>query len=190
MVAVLTNPVDLMTAVVQTMLPNATVFGLGMSLDAARLAHVLGRVTEQKVDGSMCPVGGEHGRRLIPFLSRWDGALLASIRKKKLVAETLQEAAELGVRIVRDLGYTVHDCGIVFAEDIAWMLGHGGPERVVSTWRGSAAIGVPVRRTTRGQFRICEDVERGEKREVDRQEAALGRLVKLVLEDMRRGMFR
>jgi malate/lactate dehydrogenase len=145
-VAVVTNPVDIMTSYVSRWLPKATVVGLGVSVDAARLAYILSEELKKRITRIECPLGGEHGGNLVPIRTLWNGSLLDQLAAHPECAAEILKAERIGPAIVEDLGYTVHDCAVVFAEDIAWLsAGCDDSMGTVSIWDETASIGWPVR---------------------------------------------
>lgn len=119
-IAVISNPVEIVTSLTSKCLSPNRVIGLGSSLDTMRLALELSRASKCKFDQSECPVGGIHGVSLVPFKSCW------SKSARKIEDETYSVALERCVRkgpqIVEALGYSVHDCAAVFANDIRRLL--------------------------------------------------------------------
>jgi malate/lactate dehydrogenase len=116
-VLVLTNPVDVFTALVKEWIPTATVLGLGLSLDSARLAYCsqLGGISCRSSDAAL---GGVHIGQLIQLRSLWpDGSALKAMPYDS-VEGLIVKAREIGPEIVRGLGFTLHDCATVFANDV------------------------------------------------------------------------
>ena len=141
-----TNPVDIVASYVSRWLPEATVVGLGVSLDAARLAYILSGELRKRITRHMCPLGGEHGGNLVPLRALWDGSLLAQLAAHPECETEILKAERIGFTIVEDLGYSVHDCAVVFAEDVAWLsAGCNDSMGTVSIWDETASIGWPVR---------------------------------------------
>jgi hypothetical protein len=119
-VVVLTNPVDVVATFIKEWLPETNVIGLGVSLDAARLCYSLRELGVHVNSWRDCPVAGEHGRDLIPLASLWEESL-RNAAPQALINRALQNSARIGPDIVKDLGYTLHDCILVFFQDIEWL---------------------------------------------------------------------
>ncbi len=119
-VLVLTNPVDVIATFIKEWLPDANVVGLGVSLDAARLCYSLRELGIPLTSWRDCPVGGEHGRDLILLRSLWEPKFNSSI-SQEILNRALQNSMKIGPDIVKGLGYTLHDCIIVFCRDLEWL---------------------------------------------------------------------
>jgi hypothetical protein len=119
-VLVLTNPVDVIATFVKEWLPEANVIGMGVSLDAARLCYSLRELGVSIQSWRDCPVGGEHGRDVIPLKSLWEPKLRDSI-SQALTDRALSNSLKIGPDIVKGLGYTLHDCILVFCQDLMWL---------------------------------------------------------------------
>ena len=145
-VAVVTNPVDMMASYVSRWLPQATVVGLGVSLDAARLAYILSGELGKRITRRECPLGGEHGGNLVPLRSLWGDSLRVQLARPHECVTEILKAERIGFTIVEDLGYTVHDSAVVFAEDVVWLSARCDDSvGTVSIWDKTASIGWPVR---------------------------------------------
>lgn len=145
-VAVITNPVDIITSFTSHYLPKAKVFGLGSSVDSARLSYTISEATNCMLEPQDILVGGEHGQNTVPLTSLWN--------LKKDILDTIEEkinrwtklANELSIEIVTDLGYTLQDCAVMFSRDISWLSGKIPNQRyaVFSIPDEIASIGSPV----------------------------------------------
>jgi malate/lactate dehydrogenase len=164
-VAVITNPVDVVTGVLQRWLPRARVLGLGASLDSRRFRYALTRREHRRVAGGDVHVGGLHGGPLVPFRSLWPS------RTQKMVTHSemqscAKEAESLGIQIVKNLGYTLHDCVSSFCDDIEWLIsGKAKSLRVFSTSWAGGAVGVPFFRENAKTFITCLDALTNDERE-------------------------
>lgn len=143
-ILVISNPVDLIASVIQKTVQSARVYGSGVSLDAARLAIRLSSKTDIQLKGKDVLLAGEHGTNLIPVKSHWSKEL-ANV-PDGLISNCLRESRETRERIVRFLGYTLHDCAHVFFKDIEWLLNTSKEDKcnAFSIWRNRACIGWPV----------------------------------------------
>lgn len=141
-IGVVTNPVDIMSTFVSEYVPNANVYGLGVSLDAARFCYFLRKLHNINVGYDDTLMGGEHGGVIVPFFSLWSIDLEIST-----IAESiLDKAKNVGFEIVKYLGYSLHDCAHVFSKDIAWLLGEKDRAKysAFSVYDDTCCIGLPV----------------------------------------------
>lgn len=121
-IAVITNPIEITSYFIQQWLPNSKVFGVGASLDSARVSYIIKNETQIEIDKYSCVVAGEHGNELIGVSKLWtENKLLGEISKKQ-IAEYLAKAKNIGFEIVNKLGFTLQDCTPVFADDMIWLL--------------------------------------------------------------------
>lgn len=145
-VAVVTNPVDIITSLTSHYLPKVKVFGLGSSVDSARLWYTISSAIECTLEPQNILVGGEHGHNIVPLISLWNlkQDLLDVIKKQ--VNEWARIANELSIDIVNNLGYTLQDCAVTFSRDISWLSGKIRNQRyaVFSVPNEIASIGSPV----------------------------------------------
>jgi hypothetical protein len=127
-VAVLTNPVDIFTALVKEWIPTAEVYGLGVTVDAARLVFCARQrgISCQQGD---CPLGGVHIGKLVQLRTLWNPASGLSALSSVMIEDLLESAGEVGPAIVEGLGYTLHDCASVFAKDVTWLAGRDPSRR-------------------------------------------------------------
>lgn len=144
--AVVTNPVDIITSFVSQFLPQTRVYGLGSSVDSARLSYIASNYLGYKVDPQCIPVGGEHGHQIVAFKTLWSIDQTTYNAISSHVPEWSVTANDVSIRIVTDLGYTLQDCAVTFAEDVAWLAGETSSRRyaVFSVFNGVASVGTPV----------------------------------------------
>lgn len=147
MVIVVTNPVDVMTMVMQQAsgLPVERVLGTGTMLDTARLRHVLARELRLDPRSIHGQVVGEHGDSEVVL---WSGVRVGGTPlrnwpgwhadREPAVAEEVRKAA---YEIIRRKGATNHAIGLVTAALLRWAL--RGDRRVLTVSRvQSGAMGV------------------------------------------------
>jgi L-lactate dehydrogenase len=139
LVVVVTNPVDVMTAVAQQAsgLPASRVIGTGTMLDTARLRQVLGRELRLEPRSVHAQVVGEHGDSEVVLwsgahvggvpLARWPG--WSKERERELAAEVRSAAYQ----IIQRKGATNHAIGLVTAALLKWSL--RGERRVITVSR-------------------------------------------------------
>lgn len=172
LVLVLTNPVDLVASLVQLWLPDCCVVGGGLTLDAARLSVIHAR--EMKSGRREFTFCGEHG----PTASLLEDFGSAETTDRLGPADgrfdrLVEEALRSGYRIVEDLGYTLHDCGYVFADDVQWLLHQGKGIRSFSIWSREACIGRPVKWRDGGLVKVQLEPATG----IEAAELNVGRLL-------------
>jgi hypothetical protein len=145
-VVVVTNPLDIFTTLVKYWLPKATVVGLGVSLDAARLYYKLAEHGISLGSWHSCPLAGEHGKRMVVLESLWKKPPAKLGLDKDALAKVLAESLETGPKIVAGLGYTLDDCVVAFTEDIRWICGITGARRFLFASYGDSksATGQPL----------------------------------------------
>ncbi|MFZ2162059.1 MAG: hypothetical protein WAW02_07575 [Sideroxyarcus sp.] len=119
---VLSNPVDVFTVLVKEWIPTAEVYGLGVTLDAVRLAYCA-QQRGIKCCANDCHLGGAHTGKLVQLRSLWNHQSAFIAQPELVVEDLLQAASKIGPAIVRGLGFTLHDCVAVFSQDIAWFVG-------------------------------------------------------------------
>ena len=138
-VIVVTNPVDVLTRVVQqeSGLPPARVIGTGTMLDTARLRHTLGDLLELEPRSIHANVIGEHGDSEVVLFScaQVGGRPLrdwpdwSPDREADIVTEVRRAAYE----IIRRKGATNHAIGLVTTALMRWAL--RGERRVLTVSR-------------------------------------------------------
>ncbi len=127
-IAVITNPIEIITFFVAKWLPNATVLGLGASVDSARISYILNDEKKIAINKFSCPVAGEHGNDLIVISNLWNNEKPLSELSKKQITKYVERATQIGFEIVNKLGFTLQDCVPVFVDEIKWILGIGEQE--------------------------------------------------------------
>jgi len=107
-VIVVTNPLDLMTILVLKVTgfkPNQ-VFGMGISLDAARFANIIARELKLSVNDIEAMVIGAHGEAMLPLPShsKVKGVSLNKVITGERVEQLVKETIGRGAEIVAALG--------------------------------------------------------------------------------------
>lgn len=149
---VLTNPVDIISTFVQKWVNSATVLGAGLSVDEARSRYFLSQTKDKGTAELNCPLGGEHGKDCIPLFSLATAPIHIDANQKR-VRQAIAESSAIGFEIVKDLGYTLQDCAVVFSQDIQWLLGQRDDTyRSFSVLHKKACIGWPFRRSAAGSL--------------------------------------
>lgn len=107
-VIVVTNPVDLMTYLVSriTGFDKKRVFGMGISLDAARFANLIRNELSVPLSTVEAVVIGSHGQTMVPLasLSKVSGAGIERLINREIVAKLARATIERGASIVAHLG--------------------------------------------------------------------------------------
>jgi L-lactate dehydrogenase len=177
LIVVVTNPVDVLTAVMTdaTGLPPHRVIGTGTMLDTARLRHDLGRRLNLDPRSIHAQVLGEHGdSSVIP----WSTAHLAGRPLRSLPdwdrdaePKILDDVRTAAYRIIEKKGSTNHAIGLVTAALLRWTL--RGQPRVLTVTRlhhntcgiDNVALSLPTTVGPDGAAHVIEpqldDAERG-----------------------------
>jgi L-lactate dehydrogenase len=147
LVVVVTNPVDVLTQVVQQSsgLAAERVIGTGTMLDTARLRHAVGAELALDPRSVHAQVVGEHGDSEVVL---WSGARAGGRALRAWPGWSRETEARLGdavrraaYEIIRRKGATNHAIGLVTATLLRWML--GGDRRIVTVSRvQQGALGV------------------------------------------------
>jgi len=117
-VAVITNPVELMTKCLADNINSKKVFGLGSSLDSSRLSYVLDKYFGAKTNLTELLLFGEHGNNYSTITN-----LLPARLKNKVYSDAISQSSIIGFELVKKMGYTLFDCIPTFINDIKWLLG-------------------------------------------------------------------
>jgi malate dehydrogenase len=107
-VIVVTNPLDVMTGLVQKQsgLKSARVFGMAGCLDASRMNLMSARCLGRTVSGIDSMVMGTHGETMVPVISksRIDNNTLESTCGKDAISRIIEKTKQRGAEIVSYLG--------------------------------------------------------------------------------------
>lgn len=107
-ILVVTNPVDLMTHLVSriTGFGKKRVFGMGISLDAARFTNLISAELNVPVSSIEAVVIGSHGQAMVPApgMTRVSGARLERLLNAAAMSKLAQATVERGADIVSHLG--------------------------------------------------------------------------------------
>ena len=107
-VVVVTNPVDIMTSLVLrvTAFEPQRVFGMGVSLDAARFANLIAQELKVPVSEIDACVIGAHGEKMVPLVrfSSVKGKTLDKILSSEQAADLVRRTVGRGAQIVSLLG--------------------------------------------------------------------------------------
>lgn len=117
-VAVITNPVELMTKYIADNIKSKHIFGLGSSLDSSRMSFALSKYFDTKICSTKLLFYGEHGNNLYTVSN-----LLPTELKNSNYSDAISKASTIGFELVKKIGYTLFDCIPTFVEDIKWLLG-------------------------------------------------------------------
>ncbi len=167
-IVVVTNPVDVLTAVMArvTGLPRHRVIGTGTMLDTARLRQVLGGRLHLDPRTIHAQVLGEHGDSEVVL---WSGARVGgrplrdwddwTTDDERRIADQVRRAA---YEIIRRKGATNHAIGLVTASLLKWML--RDDRRVLTVSRlhddvqgvGDVALSLPTVVGRDGATRVIE----------------------------------
>lgn len=171
---VITNPVDVMTAVAlrHTGLRRGQVFGLGTHLDSMRLKALIAQAFQVHVSEVHTRIIGEHGSSMVPL---WSATTVGGIRIDRLpafedlpTARMFESVRAGGETIIRHKGSTVYGPGEAIASLVRTVLGDENRILTVSAYLrsevhdiGGVCIGVPARVNRQGvtpiPIRLDED---------------------------------
>ncbi len=121
-IAVITNPVEIVSYYVNKWIPNSFVFGLGVSVDAARLSFVLKEKGFLNIPREEIHLAGEHGNNLIIVSNLMKTIFNKRDLNEKKINRYLKQSMKLGFDIAKFLGFTLQDCTPIFVEDILYIL--------------------------------------------------------------------
>ena len=174
-VFVVTNPVDLLTVLVTRALREATVFGLGCTLDTARFQVIVSEALGVGLSRLCLPLGGLHGGQLVPLESLWKYPERVRGPLREVREACLERSKSIGVEIVRKQGFTLEDCAFVFAENIAAFLSVSGSTRVaeMATAMGRGACGRPFELRGRGRASAVDVSSSAEREALERCSAEI-----------------
>ena len=148
-VVVVTNPVDVLTLVLQQSsgLPPERVLGTGTMLDTARLRQMMGRELGTAANSIHAQVVGEHGDSEVVL---WSGAQVGGVPVRQwpgwsqaTEARLAREVREAAYEVIRRKGATNHAIGLVTASLLRCLL--RGERRVLTVSRvqiDTAALGL------------------------------------------------
>ncbi len=171
---VITNPVDVMTAVAlrYSGMEPRQVFGLGTHLDSMRLKSLIAHFFGVHVSEVHTRIIGEHGEGMVPL---WSATTIGGIDISNLPAFSELPAEKMvritktsGENIIKNKGATVYGPGEAIATIIRTILGNEYRILTVSSYIrsevhdiGDVCIGVPALINRKGAFpvhiRIRED---------------------------------
>jgi len=154
-IIVLSNPVDLLVSFIGRKLPSATVLGLGLGLDCARVAYSIPKShLGEKSSLKQLPLVGPHGPEAQPVLNSPEWRELVIRYGQAAVGEWVSIGLSMGYLTVKELGYTLHECGTVFRHDIEWITEkqhlHGA--RCLSLAFEGTSSGGPIERISDREF--------------------------------------
>lgn len=181
-IVILSNPVDIFTVLVKEWIPTAEVYGLGVTLDAVRLAYCA-QQHGIKCYADDCLLGGAHTGKLVQLRSLWNQQSALVTQPELAVDDLLQSASKIGPAIVRGLGFTLHDCVAVFSRDLAWFVGKDTSRKYLcaSVGNDSSAAAWPLKYSEgTGRFEIFDDLPENEIRQLDSAAKIVAATVDLV----------
>lgn len=181
-IVILTNPVDIFTVLVKKLIPQAEVYGFGVTLDSARLAYCA------QQQGIKCfahdfLVGGAHIGKLVQLRSLWNRQNPFFAQTELAVDDLLQSATRIGPAIVQGLGFTLHDCVAVFSRDLAWLAGKDTTRKYLcaSVGNDSAAAAWPLKYSKEtSRFEVFDNLPENELRQLDSAAMLVAAVVDIV----------
>ena len=181
-VVVITNPVDIFTVLVKEWIPTAEVYGFGATIDAARLAFTA-QQDGIKCTAADCPLGGVHIGRLVQLRSLWNPSSALYSQTELAIEDYLAAASKIGPAIVRGLGFTLHDCATVFAQDLTWLAGKDDSRKhlCVSIGDKSSAVARPICYSeATGSYEIFNSIAESELQQLNSASQLVSKAVEMV----------
>ncbi len=163
-IAVITNPVEITSYFISKWIPQSQVFGLGASLDSERLSFAISRALGQKVNSNLCLIAGERGYDMFSVSNLWktDKTLKRFSFEEK--ESYIKRASKIGFDIMNDLGFTLHDCVPVFAEDIEWLLSESKDQyKSFAVGDGNSFVSLPIIYKNHANYHPFDDFTLDEK---------------------------
>ncbi|MBN2733845.1 MAG: malate dehydrogenase [Methanomicrobiaceae archaeon] len=174
-ILVVSNPVDVMTAVVlkYSGFPQNRVFGLGTHLDSMRLKSFIANHFQVHVSEVHTRIIGEHGDSMVPL---WSATTIGGIQIQNLPAfaslpkeEMVHWVKTAGSHIIEKSGATIYGPGAAIASLIKTVLGNENRILSVSAYIrsevhdiGNVCIGVPARLNRHGAFPVPIRIDESE----------------------------
>ncbi|TAJ45472.1 malate dehydrogenase [Methanofollis fontis] len=174
-VLMITNPVDVMTAVAlrYSGLEPRQVFGLGTHLDSMRLKALIASHFHVHVSEVHTRIIGEHGESMVPL---WSATTIGGIRVTNLpafagipVTNMVNRVKNSGSFIIKNSGATIYGPGDAIGTLVQTILGNENRILTVSSYIksevhniGDVCIGVPARINRNGVFPVAIRIEESE----------------------------
>ncbi|MBP2146807.1 malate dehydrogenase [Methanofollis sp. W23] len=185
-VMMVTNPVDVMTAVAlrYSGLEPKQVFGLGTHLDSMRLKVLIAEYFHVHVSEVHTRIIGEHGESMVPL---WSATTIGGIKISNLPAfsglpmdEMMDRVKNSGSYIIKNSGATIYGPGDAIATLVQTILGNENRILTVSSYIrsevhnvGNTCIGVPARVNRKGVFPVPIRIE---ERELEAFRGSVGKI--------------
>jgi malate dehydrogenase len=171
----ITNPVDVMTAVAlrYSGLEPRQVFGMGTHLDSMRLKSLIASYFDVHVSEVHTRIIGEHGETMVPL---WSATTIGGITVNNLPAfsdlpseKMVKDVRTAGENIIRKIGATVYGPGEAIRTLVQTILGNENRILTVSSYVrsevhdiGNVCIGVPARINRQGAFPVPISIHENE----------------------------
>ncbi|MDD3621120.1 MAG: malate dehydrogenase [Methanofollis sp.] len=185
-VMMVTNPVDVMTAVAlrYSGLEPKQIFGLGTHLDSMRLKALIAEYFHVHVSEVHTRIIGEHGESMVPL---WSATTIGGIKISNLPAfsglpmdEMMDRVKNSGSFIIKNSGATIYGPGDAIATLVQTILGNENRILTVSSYIksevhnvGNTCIGVPARVNRKGVFPVPIRIE---ERELEAFRGSVGKI--------------
>ncbi|MBP2133441.1 malate dehydrogenase [Methanomicrobium sp. W14] len=200
-ILVVTNPVDVMTAVAlkYSGFPQNRVFGLGTHLDSMRLKSFVANHFQVHVSEVHTRIIGEHGDSMVPL---WSATTIGGIQVKNLLAfaslpkeEMVHWVKTAGSHIIEKSGATIYGPGAAIATLVRTVLGNENRILSVSAYVksevhdiGNVCIGVPARLNSHGAFPVSIRIDESEVRQFQQSVEKIRGVTAEVMEDLKNQM--
>lgn len=185
-IGVITNPVEITTFFISKWLPQAKVFGLGASVDSARISYIIKNEQEFEIDKYCCVVAGEHGNDLVAVSKLWTAEKKLSKLSRQQIADYVNRATNVGFEIVNKLGFTLQDSAPVFADDIKWILGDDNYKQFHSLAIPSekSCYSRPIKLTNKNEIIEYTNFSKEEIKHIRKSEISIAKFVKTLEENI------
>jgi malate dehydrogenase len=175
LIMMVTNPVDVMTAVAlrYSGFEPRQVFGLGTHLDSMRLKSLIASYFNVHVSEVHTRIIGEHGESMVPL---WSATTIGGITINNLPAFSMlpmdkmtNEVKNAGATIIKNKGSTTHGPAEAIGTLVRTVLGNENRLLTVSSYIrsevhdvGDVCIGVPALVNRKGAFPVPIRIEQNE----------------------------
>jgi len=158
-IAVITNPVEMMTKFVSENVKTEYVFGLGASLDSSRVAFLLNQKYGINVSSNEIMLFGEHGNQMNVKTN-----LLPIDIENFINNDIITKSNNIGFDFVKKIGYTLFDCIYSFTNDVKWLLNVNGQYkfRSFSYPKSGLIISQPIFYDEKKHYKIFNDYSKKE----------------------------
>jgi len=182
-IAVITNPVELITKYISESIKSLNVVGLGASIDSARISYMLYKDQEVEIDADEILLFGEHGNKLNVVQT-----LSTNLCQDGSCQRIIDTSSEIGFNIVKKIGYTLYDCIPSFLKDIKWLLSKKSTGyRSFSYFDGQYVLSQPIKKNNQiNQFEVYSKYSQSENEKLLNQKLILNENYDMILKELKK----